>query len=68
MASQNAARAGTVSGPEEGLVITAKVRCACPACGEPVEAAAIEQHGEYGLFGRPVIKERICAAAARLRS
>lgn len=51
MGSRSAARAGTASGTEQGLFGKAGVECACPACGEATQAAAIERYGKYELFG-----------------
>jgi 2-polyprenyl-3-methyl-5-hydroxy-6-metoxy-1,4-benzoquinol methylase len=51
MASQSAARAGTVSGTEEGVVAKAAGKCVCPACGQRAQAAVIERYGRFELFG-----------------
>jgi 2-polyprenyl-3-methyl-5-hydroxy-6-metoxy-1,4-benzoquinol methylase len=51
MASRSAARAGTVSGTEEGFTTNTLEKCVCPACGEAASDAAIERCGRFALHG-----------------
>jgi SAM-dependent methyltransferase len=51
MGSRSAARAGTASGTEQGLLGKAAAGCVCPGCGEAAQAAVLEQYGKYELFG-----------------
>jgi SAM-dependent methyltransferase len=52
MATQSKTQAGSVFGTGEGTITKAPVKCACPcpACGESVNAAAIERYGKHELF------------------
>ena len=50
MASQSTTQAGTVFDTEEASITKEAAECACPACGEPVHAAAIERYGKHELF------------------
>jgi 2-polyprenyl-3-methyl-5-hydroxy-6-metoxy-1,4-benzoquinol methylase len=51
MGSRSAARAGTVSGTEEGAITNAELKCVCPACGEETREAVIERYGRFELHG-----------------
>jgi len=51
MASQSAMGAGTVAASERGGLSEAAAAPACPACGKTTRDAAVEQYGEYKLFG-----------------
>jgi len=51
MGSRSAARAGEVSGTEEGLVTKAEAKCACPACGAAAREAVLERCGRFALHG-----------------
>src|SRR6266481_7456515 len=51
MASQSAMGAGTVAASERGGLAEAATAPVCPACSETSRDAALEQWGEYKLFG-----------------